>query len=141
MDESELQPLAYITATTTPDPSCVCGLHHSSRQCQILNPLREDRDWTWVRIDASQINFCWAMMGTPVCWSYMLLWDFFFLYFSVVSSLWFFNVNNHLICNRKFYLYFPSFSCLFVVAKTSSNILNMSNEIDIFGFYSDFEGV
>jgi len=31
-------------ATTTPDPSC--NLHHSSRQCQILNPLSEARDRT-----------------------------------------------------------------------------------------------
>ena len=37
--EWELQLQAYTTATATPDPSCVCDLHHSSRQCQILNPL------------------------------------------------------------------------------------------------------
>ena len=30
--ESELQLPAYITATAMPDPSCVCDLHHSSRQ-------------------------------------------------------------------------------------------------------------
>ena len=32
---------AYITATATamPDPSCVCTLHHSSRQRRILNPM------------------------------------------------------------------------------------------------------
>ena len=29
--ESELLPLAYTTATATPDPSCICDLHHSSR--------------------------------------------------------------------------------------------------------------
>ena len=28
--ESELQPLAYATATAMPDPNCVCDLHHSS---------------------------------------------------------------------------------------------------------------
>ena len=37
--ESELQPLAYPTATATPDPSCICDLHHSSQHHQILNPL------------------------------------------------------------------------------------------------------
>ena len=37
--ESELQLLAYTTATATPDTSCVCDLHHSSRKLQILNPL------------------------------------------------------------------------------------------------------
>ena len=30
--------------TATPDPSRVCDLHHSSGQCQILNPLSEARD-------------------------------------------------------------------------------------------------
>ena len=29
------------TASATPDPSCVCDLHHTSRQRQILNPLSE----------------------------------------------------------------------------------------------------
>ena len=44
--ESELQLPAYATATATPDPSCVCDLHHSLRQCSILNPLGKDRDQT-----------------------------------------------------------------------------------------------
>ena len=39
---SELQLPA--TATATPDPSCVCNLHHSSRQCWLFNPLRKARD-------------------------------------------------------------------------------------------------
>ena len=42
--KSELKPPAYATAIITPDPSCVCDLHHSSRQCHILNPLSEARD-------------------------------------------------------------------------------------------------
>ena len=42
--ELELQPLAYTTATATWDPSTICDLHHSSRQCRILNPLSEVRD-------------------------------------------------------------------------------------------------
>ena len=42
--KSELQLLAYATATATRDPSCICDLHHRSRQCQILNPLSEARD-------------------------------------------------------------------------------------------------
>ena len=44
--ESELQLLAYITATATPDPSQVCNLHHSSWQCWILNLLSKARDRT-----------------------------------------------------------------------------------------------
>ena len=35
----ELQLLAYTTATARLDLSCVCDLHHSSWQCQILSPL------------------------------------------------------------------------------------------------------
>ena len=36
----------YTTATATWDPSRVCYLHLSSRQCQILNPLSEARNRT-----------------------------------------------------------------------------------------------
>ena len=42
--KSELWQPAYTTATATPDPSRIFVLHHSSRQCWILNPLREVRD-------------------------------------------------------------------------------------------------
>ena len=42
--QSELQLLAYATATQ--DPSSVCYLHHSSHQCGILNPLSEAGDQT-----------------------------------------------------------------------------------------------
>ena len=42
--ESQLQPLVYATATAMQDPSQVCDLHHSSHQCQILNPPIEARD-------------------------------------------------------------------------------------------------
>ena len=54
--ESELQLLAYTTATAIPDPSWICDLHHSSRQCWILNPLSEARDWTLVLMDDSQVH-------------------------------------------------------------------------------------
>ena len=63
--QSELQPPAYTTATATQDLSHVCDLHHSSRQCWILNPLNEARDWTsssWILV---WFVTCWATMGTP----------------------------------------------------------------------------
>ena len=63
--ESELQLLAYPTATATQDPSHVCDLHHSSWQCQILNPLSEARDHTHTLMDTSPICFHCATMGTP----------------------------------------------------------------------------
>ena len=62
--ESELQPLAYTTATATQDPSRVCDLQHSSRQHWILTPLNEAGDRTCILMDASQIHFHGAMMGT-----------------------------------------------------------------------------
>ena len=42
----ELQPPAYTTATAMQNLSCVCDLHHSSLQRQILYPLSEARDRT-----------------------------------------------------------------------------------------------
>ena len=62
---SELQLLAYATVTAMWDLSCIYDLHHSSRQCWILNPLSEARDRTYVLMDTSQIRFPWAMTGTP----------------------------------------------------------------------------
>ena len=53
--ESELQLLAYTTATTMPDPSHICSLHHSSGQCRILNPLSEARDQTCILVDTSWV--------------------------------------------------------------------------------------
>ena len=53
--ESELQLLAYTTATAMQDPICVFDLHHSSRQCQILNPLSEARDQIPILMDSSWV--------------------------------------------------------------------------------------
>ena len=60
--ESELQPLAYTTATQ--DPSHVYDLHHSSRQCWMPNPLSEARGWTYILMDTSWVDYCWATTGT-----------------------------------------------------------------------------
>ena len=54
--ESELQLLAYTSATATLDLTHVCDLHHSSRQLQILNSLSEARDQTCVLTDASRVH-------------------------------------------------------------------------------------
>ena len=53
-----------LIAYTTPDMSRICNLHCSSQQCQILNPLSKDRDWTCIFMDISQIHFRWAITGT-----------------------------------------------------------------------------
>ena len=39
------------------DPSCTYDLHHSSRQCRILNPLSKASDRTCVLMDANQIHY------------------------------------------------------------------------------------
>ena len=64
--KSELQLLAYTTATTTAtqDPSCICSLHLSPRQCQIPDPLSQAGDQTCILMDTSQIRFHCTTMGT-----------------------------------------------------------------------------
>ena len=52
--KSELQLLAYPTVTATPDSSCICDLHRSSRERRILNPLSEARDGTYILMEPSQ---------------------------------------------------------------------------------------
>ena len=49
--QSELQLLVYTTATVTQNLSPICDLCHSLHQCQILNPLNETRDRTWILMD------------------------------------------------------------------------------------------
>ena len=72
--KSELQLPAYLTTTAMPDPSHVCDLHQSSRQCQILNPLSEARDWTHDLKVPSQIHFHCAMTGTSTWFFRKILW-------------------------------------------------------------------
>ena len=53
--ESELQMPACATTIATKDPIYICNLHHSTQQCQILNPLSEVRDLTHILMDTSQV--------------------------------------------------------------------------------------
>ena len=62
--ESELQLPVYTTARATRDVSHVFDLHHSSKQCQILNLLSEARDQTHSLMDSSWICFCCIATGT-----------------------------------------------------------------------------
>ena len=51
--------LAYATATDTVawNPSHICGLHHSSWQHWILNPLSEARDQTHILMDTGWVCY------------------------------------------------------------------------------------
>ena len=55
--ELELQLPIYTTARALQDLSHICDLHHSSWQCQIINPLSEARDQTYILMDNSHIHF------------------------------------------------------------------------------------
>ena len=54
--KSELQLLAYATATATSDPRHICNLPRSSRQGQILNALSEARDRTHILMVTSWVH-------------------------------------------------------------------------------------
>ena len=70
--QSKLQLSAYTTATAMPGPCHVCSLHHSSRQCWILNPLSETRDRTLDLMVPSQIHSHCTTMGTPCIFIHIL---------------------------------------------------------------------
>ena len=56
--ESEMQLPTYTTATAMSNPSLICNLHHSSWPHQILNPLREARNYTCIFKDTSWVRCC-----------------------------------------------------------------------------------
>ena len=72
--ESELQLPAYVTATAMQDPSLVCDLHHSSQQCQILNPLSEIRRTRNLMVP-SRIRLHCATTGIPVVGGFLTAGD------------------------------------------------------------------
>ena len=61
--ELELQLPAYTTATAMSDLSNIGDLHHSSCQCQILNPLSKARDQNGSLMVSSLIHFPCATTG------------------------------------------------------------------------------
>ena len=64
--KSELQLLAYHTATETRDLSYVYNLHHSS-QLWIPDPLSQASDQTHILMDTSWVLFHCTTKGTPPC--------------------------------------------------------------------------
>ena len=114
--KSELYLPAHTTATASPDLSQICDLHHSSRQCQIFNPLSKARDQTRNLMVASQICFCCTTTGTP--WPNFQL-DCLFFVIELKNCLciletvaWFENISFH------------SLGCLFLMV--SFTVQNLS---------------
>jgi len=54
----QIRATAYATATAMQEPSHICDLHHSSQQCQILNPLNEARNGAHILTDPSWVPYC-----------------------------------------------------------------------------------
>ena len=106
----ELQLPAYATATTTPCLSRVCDVHHSSRQCWILNPWSKARDRTCNLMLPSGICFCCMTMGTPVI--FILLIPFSEMFFSpkiifFISKIfiWFLFILSIFLLKTSFFLF------------------------------------
>ena len=81
----QLWPPAFATDTATPDPSCICSLHHSLQQCWILNPLSKARDWTSDLMVPSWIHFCCALTGTSSS-LFFFFWHLIFFQLSLPSK-------------------------------------------------------
>ena len=80
----ELQLPAYTTATAMWDLNHVCYLHHSSRQCGSLNPLREARGQTrFLMGDPWNLNQHWKQLFV-----FYELYFFYFIYLFLWPSLW-----------------------------------------------------
>ena len=77
---------AYTTATGTRDLSCICNLHHSSQQRQILSPRSKARDQTRNLMDPGWICFHFATKGTPDIFLRGRKWKR--MFFSEVQSYW-----------------------------------------------------
>jgi len=113
--KSELQLSAYATATETPDLSRVSNLHHSSWQCQILNPLSKARDQTRNLMVPSRIHFCCAMTGTPLLMNIDIAHSFsmFYSMYCMTISVFFFYSRGFDNYDSKFY--FPLNSIMRIV--------------------------
>ena len=83
--ESELQLPGYVTGTATQDPNCLCNLQHSSRQCQLCNPLIMARDWTCILM-VTGLVFHWATVGTPILLLFLSFIEAWLIYKSVTLS-------------------------------------------------------
>ena len=68
---------AYTTASATQDLSCLCGLHHSSWQRRIFNPLSEARDQTHILMYTSWILNPLSHKGNSLLHFYTLTMNYY----------------------------------------------------------------
>ena len=119
--ESEMQMLAYTTATATSDPRCIY-LHHSSQQCKVLNPLNKARNWTHILMDTSQAALCLATVGTPILSLFLCMMlecsKYILLHVAVQFS------QHHLLKRQSF------FHCIFLPP------LSYMSWVEVYGFFS-----
>ena len=85
---------AIVTAML--NPSCICDLHHSSRQHRILNPLNEVRDQTLNLMVPSQISFRCATTGTQY---------FFFNILNLFQDFYFILLKAHICWKEALYIW------------------------------------
>ena len=98
----------HLSATDTWDPSCVCDLHHSSRQCWILNPLSKARDWIQVLMDTSWVRYCSATTASLVLLfnSYIITMTWLYLsLFNKSPNLWAFYISISFHSSRRILLF------------------------------------
>ena len=95
--ESELQLLAYVTATATECPSYICNLHTTAHHnTGSFNPRSEARDQTRILMDTSWVRYRWTTRGSPprVIWIFQAfyLWYmgiyFYFTHEEIVIEKW-----------------------------------------------------
>ena len=91
----ELQLPTYTTATAMQDSSHICDLHHSSQQCQLLNPLSEARDPTHNLMFPSWNCFHCATMRTPTLLSIIIVCLGFLKKLGGMRSPWVRESNMH----------------------------------------------
>ena len=60
-----LGPHLWRVEVAVPDPSCICDLHLSLWQRQIINALIRPRYWICIFMDTSWVHSLWATVGTP----------------------------------------------------------------------------
>ena len=87
--ELELELQAFTTAAASVDPSCMCNLCQSLKQCWILKPLSEVRDRTCILIDASQVFSPWNHNRNTITSSYFHHSTPLIIYYPFLFIAWF----------------------------------------------------